>query len=149
MKTKKTEEKFYIKTFICETVEDDFEKGEQQKIDSCWTFKDFHLDDEKNSFDTIEDAIKKICSLNCFDYNRKSWIDFFSEYGEDIGRFDGDILVDEMNNEATKEEIGWWKNGKKKLWNCHITACLGVKTVRELTEADLAGFKKNRNKKGK
>ena len=60
----------------------------------------------------------------------KNWIDFGKDYGEEYGRFDGDVLVNDENSEASSDEIEKWKKDEKRLWNCHILVRLEIRSVR-------------------
>ena len=65
---------------------------------------------------------------------------FGKDLGEDFGRFDGDVLVDENNAQASKSEIEAWKSKERKLWNCHLRVYLEVRAVREFTLEDAEAF---------
>ena len=133
----KENEKVYVKRFECDCQEDVYDKGLVGKTTSYWDSKQcgfFNI--EEYMFDSVKDALAKVMEKNCFEPTN-DWENWGKEYGEDYGRFDTDILVDESNCEATDEEIKWWKEGKKRLWNCHIEVWLGVKTVRSFSEEEI------------
>lgn len=71
-----------------------------------------------------------MCENNYFKYVSKNWIDFGKAYEEEYGRFDGDVLVNEENSEASPDEIEEWKKGEKRLLNCHILVRLEIRSVR-------------------
>jgi hypothetical protein len=133
----KDNEKVYIKWFDCDVQEDVYNKGIVGETTSGWNYNQcgwFKSDDDM--FDSVKDALAKFMEKNCYEPTN-DWENFGKEYGEDYGRFDTDILVDESNCQATDEEIKWWKEGKKRLWNCHIEVRLGVKTVRNFSEEEI------------
>ena len=123
-------EKIYVAGFWCETTEDNYETGEDPgKHGASWGNWGINFDTGR-PFDTVGQALAAVCESNCFKYVPKSWIDFGKEYGDEYGRFDGDVLVDDENTEATPDEIEEWKKGEKRLWNCHIVVRLEIRSIR-------------------
>lgn len=132
----KDNEYFYVKSYHCESTEDDFEKGE---IGGVWSFWDGKgLESGKMKFKTVEEALEQVLDEQCFDGAASSWTDFFKESGDkhDRGRFDCDVTVDVNNSAATDSQIEAWKNGKLKLYNCHIVVYIGIRSERELSDED-------------
>lgn len=136
----KDNEYFYVKSYTCETVEDDYEKGEVGGNCAYWSGNDFKSHDMK--FKTVKDALEQILHEQCFD-EKLSWLDFFNEsgYEADIGRFDCDATVDAENIEASSSQIEAWKKGELKLYNCHIVAYIGIRSERGLSAEDYGELK--------
>lgn len=130
-------EKIFVEYYSAECTEDDFNKGEVGRATSYWTSKDLPVE---GGFSSVSDALKAICSANCFDYQPEGWINWLEEYGDDAGRFDFQVLVCDDNTEASKSEIEAWKNGEIKLYNCYIVAHLSVRSIRQLTTVECATF---------
>ena len=129
-------EKIYVAGFWCESTEDNYETGEDpSRRGAAWGNKDIGFDKDR-PFDTVGQALAAVCESNGFEYAPKSWIDFGKEYGEEHGRFDGDVLVDDDNTEATPDEIEEWKKSEKRLWNCHILVRLEIRSVRPFGHDD-------------
>lgn len=128
-------EKIYVKHFECDTEIDDYENGQQPGTGISWGMKDMDFD-QSRSFDSVGEALEAVCECMCFKYRKESWIDFGKDRGDEYGRFDGDVLVDVDNSEASKWDIEKWKAGEEKLWNCHVRVYLGIKTTRDFTESD-------------
>ena len=123
-------EKIYVAGFWCESTETSWETGEDPtRRGAAWGNKDIGFDKDR-PFDTVGQALAAVCESNSFKYVPKSWIDFGKDYGEEYGRFDGDVLVDDENVEASPDEIEKWKEGEKRLWNCHILVRLEIRSVR-------------------
>ena len=123
-------EKIYVAGFWCETTEDHWETGEDlNKHGAAWGHSGIDFKTDK-PFDTVGQALAAVCESNGFKYVPKNWIDFGKDYGEEYGRFDGDVLVNIANVEASSDEIEKWKKGKKRLWNCHILVRLEIHSVR-------------------
>lgn len=135
----KENEYFYVKSYYCETVEDDYEKGEVGENCSYWDGKDFPSRDMK--FKSIKDALEQILREQCYDESNK-WLDFFADSGDesDRGYFDCDVTVNENNSEAYDGEIAAWKKGELKLYNCHIVAHIGIRSERELSDEELQEY---------
>lgn len=136
----KENEYFYVKSYSCESTEDDYERGEIGGTCAFWDGKGFSSRDMK--FKSVKEALEQILREQCYDESNK-WLDVFKETEEETerGRFDCDIIVDENNSEAYEGEIEAWKNGKLKLYNCHITAYIGVSSERELSDEDYGEIK--------
>lgn len=136
----KDNEYFYIKSYTCETIEDDYEKGEVGEFCSCWDGKNFPSRDMK--FKTVDEALKQVLREQYYNEIRE-WLNFFdeSEYEHDRGRFDCDVIVDENNSEAYDGEIAAWKKGELKLYNCHIIVRIGIRSERELSDEDYKEIK--------
>ena len=125
-------EKIYVAGFWCDTTEDNWETGEDPgSRGSSWGHKDLGFDTSKG-FDSVGQALAAVCDSNCFRYKKDNWIDFGADFDEERGRFDGDVLVDNENSEASPGEIEEWKKGEKRLWNCHVIVRLEVRSVRPL-----------------
>lgn len=123
-------EKIYVAGFWCETTEDHWETGENpNRRGAAWGNKSIDFDKDR-PFDTVGQALAAVCKSNCFKYVPKNWIDFGKDCGEEYGRFDGDVLVNIANIEASSDEIEKWKKGEKRLWNCHILVRLEIHSVR-------------------
>lgn len=127
-------EKIYVKSYGCESTEDDFEKGESTEASSTWTSSDSRFRNAPGGYATVEDALKAVCEAESFDWDRSAWISWGEESGEDFGRFDGGFMVDADNCQASASEIEAWKKGEKRLWSCLVTVELEVRAVREMTE---------------
>lgn len=133
----RAEEKVYVEYYEATCHEDIFDKGEQEEITSYWTHSDIPV---KGGFASIELALRAICNENYLAFDKRDWINFAKEFGDEIGRFDGDILVDKDNLAATEDQIAKWKRGELKLYNCHFVAQLAVRAVRQLTAEECMGF---------
>lgn len=132
----KENEYFYVKSYFCESTEDDFERGEVGGVCAYWDGKDQPSHDMK--FKSVEDALEQILVEQCFDGDASSWYDFFKDSGDehDRGRFDCDVTVDADNSAATDSQIEAWKKGELKLYNCHIVVQIGIRSERELSDED-------------
>lgn len=123
-------EKIYVAGFWCESVENHWETGEDlNKHGAAWGHKGIDFDTDK-PFDTVGQALAAVCKSNGFKYVPKNWIDIGKDCGEEYGRFDGDVLVNDENSEASSDEIEKWKKGEKRLWNCHILVRLEIRSIR-------------------
>lgn len=135
-------EKIYVAGFWCDTTEDRWKTGEDPDgSGSSWGHRDVGFDTGRG-FDTVGQALAAVCESNCFKYIPENWIDFGADFNEERGRFDGDVLVDAENSEASPSEIEEWKKGEKRLWNCHVVARLEVRSVRPFgpeDEVDMRG----------
>ena len=136
----KTNERIYVKSYDCQSIEDDFENGESLTPDSSWTSKDTRFENAPDGYASVEDALKDVCKHEFFDFNKKNWISFGKDYGDEYGRFEGSIMVDVDNNQASKSAIKAWKDGKLRLLNCHIHVYLEIRLIREFTEEDALSF---------
>ena len=129
-------EKIYVAGFWCDTTEDHWETGEDPDgRGSSWGHKDLSFDTDR-PFNTVGQALAAVCESNYFKYVPENWIDFGKDCGDEYGRFDGDILVDGGNSEASSDEIKSWKKGETRLWNCHVVVRLEVRSVRPFGPAD-------------
>lgn len=129
-------EKIYVAEFWCDTTEDHWKTGEDPDSRGAgWGHKDVGFD-AGPGFDTVGQALAAVCRSNGFDYEKENWIDFGKDCGEEYGRFDGDVLVDDENSEASPGEIEAWKKGEKRLWNCHIVVRLEIRSVRSFGPDD-------------
>lgn len=140
----KTNEYFYVQSYSCETVEDDFEKGEVGGNCAYWNGDNFPSRDMK--FKSVKEALSQILKEQCFDEKKTEWGDFFtmSENNErERGRFDCDVTVNVDNYEANEQEIEQWKKGKLKLYNCHIVARIGVRYERDISDEEYRELKLN------
>ena len=138
----KDNEYFYIQSYYCETVEDDFEKGEVGENCTYWNGEKFPSSDMK--FKSVKEALTQILKEQCFDEEKTEWSDFFTMSGNDEcerGRFDCDVTVDVENLEATEKQIEQWKKGELKLYNCHIVACIGVQYERDISDEEYRELK--------
>jgi len=133
-------ERIYVKRYDCDSTEDDWENGESLTTDSSWDSGDTHFENAEDGYATVEDALKAVCGNECFDFVKENWIAFGKDLGEDFGRFDGDVMVDDNNAQASKSEIEAWKRKERKLWNCHLRVYLEVRAVREFTLEDAEEF---------
>jgi len=123
-------EKIYVTGFCCTTTEDHWKTGEDpDSSGSSWRHDDVDFD-AGQGFDTVGQALAAVCESNCFRYRKDGWIDVGADFDEERGRFDGDVLVDNENSEASPGDIEKWKKGEKRLWNCHIVVRLEVRSVR-------------------
>ena len=134
-------EEIYIKSFECETTEDDFICGEVGGMCSYWgSDTTMRIKEKDNHFKSVESALEYVCSeMNCFKFDKASWTNIGVDWSDELeaGRFDTDILVDNDNSEADESQIEKWKIGKMKLWNCHIIVNLGIRSLREFTMEEL------------
>lgn len=142
----KTNEYFYIQSYYCETVEDDFEKGEVGGNCAYWNGDDLPSRDMK--FKSVKEALSQILKEQYFDEQfvkqNAEWSDFFSMSDNDErerGRFDCDVTVDVDNSAATDSQIEAWRNGKLKLYNCHIVARIGVRYERDISDEEYRELK--------
>jgi len=132
----KPNEKIYIECVLCHTAEDSYEHGESLNQSRSWTDRDLQMD-RTVGYATVGEALAAVCKSNCFDYKKENWENFGVECGEpdEYSRFETDTLVCDDGTEASPSEIEAWKRGKKRLWNCHVSAYLEVRTEpRALTE---------------
>lgn len=138
----KTNEYFYVQSYYCETVEDDFEKGEVGENCAYWNGDSFPSRDMK--FKTVKEALSQILKEQYFDEKKVEWSDFFSMSEKDEcerGRFDCDVTVDAENIEASSSQIEAWKRGEIKLYNCHIVARIGVRSERDISDEEYRELK--------
>ena len=131
-------EKYFVDSQSVDTVLDDYEQGELDDYGTSWGYREIPV---KGNFDTIYDALEAVCDANGYDWNPKNWISWGNDFGEDYGRFDGDILVDSINLEADKNDIESWKRGETKLWNAHFVVYIRARTVRDLTPEEIKDIK--------
>lgn len=123
-------EKIYVAGFWCETTEDHWRTGEDPgKRGAAWGHRGIGFKTDK-PFDTVGQALAAVCESNCFKYVPKRWTDFGKDCGDEYGRFDCDVLVNDENSEASSDEIKKWKKGEKRLWNCHLVVRLEIRSVR-------------------
>ena len=132
-------EKIFVKSFDCQSVQDDWKNGESLEIDSAWTSRDVGFDNG-NGFDSIEDALKAICKSLHFDYKKENWCNYGLDFDYEIGRFDFDCTVNKDNCQDTDWELKQWKDGERTLWNCHVYAYLEVRSTRKLTLNEIKEF---------
>ena len=132
-------EKIYIKSYIADTTEDVFDRGEVGLTCCAWSSRDNRIE---GVFNTIEDAVKAVCEANCFDYDyvQANCHNVGRDIPEEAGRFDISVMVDADNCEATEHDIEEWKAGRKRLWSCQISVYLGVCTHRNLTPEEVAAY---------
>lgn len=133
----KENEYICVGSYVAETYEDSWERGEQPKASAFWNSKDVPV---TGSFRSVEDALKAVCEANFLKWDKDAWQSFGRDCGEDFGRFDGCAMVDADNAEATASEVEDWKAGKKRLWALHLSVFLEVRTTRELTEEEALAF---------
>lgn len=138
----KENEFFYVKFYSCESTEDDYENGETEGACSCWCGKDCPSHDMK--FKSVKDALNQVLREQFYKETRE-WTDYFAQSGDesDRGRFDCDVTVDEDNSEASESDIAAWKEGKRTLYNCHITVQIVVRSEREISDEDYGEIKLN------
>ena len=130
-------EKIYVSSYMAMTAEDSYTKGEFGDSKISWTNKDLPVE---GGFNSIEEALKQVCEVNCFDYKKENWINWAKEYGDEYGRFDFQTMVDENNCEASTFEIERWKEGEKRLWSCTLFVYLEIRDKRELTCEECGEF---------
>ena len=135
----KDNERIYVKGYDCESVEDNYENGESLSPDSSWTSGDTGFKNDAEGYATVLDALEAVCRNENFDFVRENWTSRGTECGEEYGLFNGNVLVDDDNSQASPSEIEKWKKGEKRLWSCYLHVRLEVRTVRELAPADVAG----------
>lgn len=123
--------KYYLKYFCADSYEDDWAEGESFGCSSSWDDRDLRLD-RSIRFDTLNEVLEYVMEENCFDSkNNQYW------YRDDVncsGEFWNNVMVDENNYEASPEDIEEWKEGKRKLWACHMRAVIGKCEEVELGE---------------
>lgn len=125
-------EKIYIRSWYAQSSEDSYEKGEIGG-GASWSARETCFG-KWGPYDSPADAVKAVCEANCFAFGPGSWISVYEETGDeaDLGRFDGDVMVDAENSEADDSDLAAWREGKTRLWNCHLTVRLEVRRVRPL-----------------
>lgn len=136
----KNNERIYVRSYDCWSTQDEFENGESLTPSSIWTSRDARFKNAPDGYASVEDALKAVCKNEFFDFVKENWISFGKDYGDEYGRFDGDVTVDGENCQASKSEIEAWKKGEEKLWNCHICVYLEIRTVREFALEDIGAF---------
>lgn len=136
----KTNERIYVKSYDCQSTEDDFENGESLTPDSSWTSRDTRFENAPDGYASVEEALRDVCKNEFFDFVKENWISFGKDCGDEYGRFDGDVMVDDANSQASKSEIEAWKRKEQRLWNCHIHVYLEIRAVREFAEEDALAF---------
>ena len=136
----KSNERIYVKSYDCASTEDDWEHGESLNPSSSWTSEDTRFKNAENGYATAAEALEAVCENEFFDFVKENWIAFGKDYGDEFGRFDGDVLVNNDNAQASPSEIEKWKKGEQKLWNCHVHVYLEIRTVREFTLEDAEAF---------
>ena len=130
-------EYIYVKSYYCESTEDDYEKGIVGGVCSYWNGDGRESRDMK--FKSIEEALKQVLRENCFEWNgMEFWLDRFNEIGgeNERGCFEYHTLVDEDNSEATDSQKDDWKKGKRKLWACDVVVTLGIRSERDFTDEE-------------
>ena len=113
--------------------ENSWEEGELDYVNS-W---DLNYELEDKTFDTVDELIKTVSDVTfCFpnDKNYYCYID---------GRIDGDVTVNEDNEEPSNEELEAWKRGELMLYNAHLR--IGVTMVptgmeHKMTEEEAENF---------
>ena len=136
----KSNERIYVKSYDCTSTEDDREHGESLDPSSSWTSRDTRFENAPDGYASVEDALKAVCKNEFFDFVKENWISFGKDYGDKYGRFDGDVMVNDANSQASKSEIEAWKKGEERLWNCHICVYLEIRTMREFAPEDIEAF---------
>lgn len=130
-------ERYFVKDYTAESLEDVYDKGESGRSGWFWTSKEIPVNGNSEGFASVREALDAILKANCFSLGN-SWEDWVSAgFDDEPGRFDTDVMVDDQNSEATESEIESWKAGKKRLWNCHIVARLEVRKIGPLDESDI------------
>ena len=133
-------ERIYVKSYDCTSTLDDYENGESLTPSSGWTSRDTGFENEPDGYASVEEALRDVCKNEFFDFVKENWISFGKDFGDEYGRFDGDVMVNNDNSQASKGEIEAWQKGETKLWNCHIHVYLEIRAVREFTEEDALTF---------
>lgn len=139
-------EKIYVAGFWCDSTEDNWKTGQDLYVSSSWGHRDVGFDTSQG-FDTVGQALAAVCKSNSFKYDRRCWIDFGKDFGEERGRFDGDVLVDVDNAEAAPWEIEKWKKGETRLWDCHVVVRLEVRSVRPFGPDEEVDMREEQEKK--
>ena len=130
-------EYIYVKSYFCESRENDYEKGLVGGVCSYWNGNDNKSRDMK--FKSIEEALKQVLEENGFDWTGMGfWLNRFGEIGDESERgcFSYTTLVDEDNSEATDSQKEEWKKGKRKLWGCDVVVTLGIRSERDFTDEE-------------
>lgn len=129
--------KYYIKSFYADSYEDSYEDGEETRASSCWDANDLHLT-SKPVFDSVEEIQKYILAENCFDVekNMKYWdrADCNTDDDPYLAEYWNAVMVDEDNYEVNDDEEIYqdWKEGKCKLWACHLHLTVGKVDITDL-----------------
>ena len=134
----KNGEYVYVKSYFCESTEDDYEKGLIGCGCSYWDDRGGSIC--KKRFESIEDALRGVLEENGFKWTgMENWCNRFRDIGEESERgcFEFSTLVDEDNCEAEDSQIEAWKRGKRPLWNCDVVVRLGVRVEREFTDEEI------------
>lgn len=129
-------ERIYVQSYVAETTEDVYEKGEVGNTYAMWSGKDIPVE---GGYGSVQEALEALCRANCFTYKREWWTNRAKEFGDDErGRFSCSWLVDNYNYEAGESDIEAWKRGEKRLWVCDINVWLEVRSTRDLTADECA-----------
>ena len=126
-----------MKSYYCESIEDDYEKGLVGGICSYWNGNDRKSRDMK--FKSIEEALKQVLEENYFEWTGvESWLDRFNVFGgeNERGCFEYSTLVNEDNSEPTDSQREAWKKGKRKMWACGVFVSLGIRSERDFTDEE-------------
>ena len=121
--------KYYIKAFEADSYEDSYTDGESFKPSSSWFLTDLYLN-TRPDFYFVDEVLEYILNKNGFS---KKWMEYWTRddinaaaTDEHLAEFWNDIIVDENNNEVTDEKIlTEWKEGRRKLWACHLHVTIG------------------------
>lgn len=103
------EEITWAATFIYwEAVEDDYERGEQRQsnlvlADPIWI-----------TARSPDELIEELGSRYGTPTDARAW-------AAADGRLETSFLVDDENVEASERDVAAWQQGRKRLWNAHIT----------------------------
>ena len=130
--------KITVDNFVCSTKEllDEKEKRYGRPNNRArWDMSEYSqgIIDKDDSFPTISIALKVVCDILCFSYDRSDW-----HFGMKDKEFHAEFYVDENNNQIEEDEYAMWKRGEKRIWVCSVSVKVMVMEKRELTQFDLA-----------
>lgn len=129
--------KITVEDFVCTTKEllDEKEKRYGTPNNRArWDMSEYSqgIIDKDDWFATISVAIKFVCDILCFSYDRKDW-----HFGMKDKCFHAMFYVDENNNQISEDEYEMWKRGEKRIWVCEVSIKVMVTEKRELSQFDL------------
>lgn len=134
-----TGEEVFVDHFLAMEFEDDFEYGEDPDVFSMWDEGDLKIDAGSGS---VKGALAEFCSAAGYAFDPSDWTSWYEEFGlGDEGRFDGSFLVRSDSTQADQNDIDRWKRREMKLYACHVTVWLKVRTVRELSPEECKHWK--------
>ena len=120
---------FAIIHAYADTEEDKWEEGQIPNTGTWW---DIEINQKKNSFSSIEDALEYVCNDQFYKWDKKNWM-----WDSENQEFIGDFLVDSESSEADDRDIEQWKQGRKRLWARRISVKLAKRIDTEIEDSDI------------